>query len=175
MTLIGEIQRIVPGRKLPGNYMWHSCVICGKERWVDIVKGEPTADKCRSCAANGRVNTNSKHHLSQIDKESRTAICKSCGLVRIKPRSKNLSERWRCSKASNKYQYDREKKRGWHHQRQHRRWVGSICERCGFIPEDCCQLDVHHKDKDHKNNKQENLITLCANCHRLGRVGKLIV
>lgn len=27
------------------------------------------------------------------------------------------------------------------------------------------QIDVHHKDKNHKNNKIENLQVLCASCH----------
>lgn len=42
-----------------------------------------------------------------------------------------------------------------------------LCERCGFIPEDSCQLDVDHKDGNHDNNSEDNLQTLCANCHRL--------
>lgn len=41
------------------------------------------------------------------------------------------------------------------------------CERCGFIPEDVCQLDVDHIDGNHKNNDVSNLSVLCANCHRL--------
>lgn len=41
------------------------------------------------------------------------------------------------------------------------------CERCGFIPEDMCQLDVHHMDRNNKNNNPSNLKTLCSNCHRL--------
>jgi len=41
------------------------------------------------------------------------------------------------------------------------------CERCGFVPEDSCQLDVDHKDGNKKNNNPNNLQTLCANCHRL--------
>ncbi|AZU99595.1 HNH endonuclease [Vibrio virus vB_VspP_SBP1] len=41
------------------------------------------------------------------------------------------------------------------------------CERCGFVPEHPCQLDVDHKDGEHTNNAPENLQTLCANCHRL--------
>jgi 5-methylcytosine-specific restriction endonuclease McrA len=28
-------------------------------------------------------------------------------------------------------------------------------------------LDVDHKDGKHKNNSEDNLQTLCANCHRL--------
>jgi len=42
-----------------------------------------------------------------------------------------------------------------------------VCERCGFVPEDVCQLDVDHIDGDHANNDRANLMTLCANCHRL--------
>lgn len=41
------------------------------------------------------------------------------------------------------------------------------CERCGFLAEDPCQLDIHHKDRNSKNHKDDNLITLCSNCHRL--------
>jgi len=41
------------------------------------------------------------------------------------------------------------------------------CERCGFKALDRCQLDVHHKDGNHRNNDPPNLETLCANCHRL--------
>ena len=52
-------------------------------------------------------------------------------------------------------------------QRPWRRFKGSFCERCGFIPEDSCQLDVDHIDGNKKNNDICNLQTLCANCHRL--------
>lgn len=41
------------------------------------------------------------------------------------------------------------------------------CECCGFIAEHRCQLDIHHIDRNHHNNDPDNLITLCANCHRL--------
>ena len=41
------------------------------------------------------------------------------------------------------------------------------CERCGFIPEDKCQLDVDHIDGDNSNSDPDNYMTLCANCHRL--------
>ncbi len=41
------------------------------------------------------------------------------------------------------------------------------CEFCGFIPVHSCQLAVDHKDGDRRNNKEENLQTLCHNCHFL--------
>ena len=51
--------------------------------------------------------------------------------------------------------------------RKYRKFVKEVCERCGFIPEHACQLDVHHIDGNHHNNDPGNLKTLCANCHRL--------
>lgn len=41
------------------------------------------------------------------------------------------------------------------------------CEKCGFLAEHSCQLDVDHIDGNKKNNDPYNLQTLCANCHRL--------
>lgn len=48
--------------------------------------------------------------------------------------------------------------------REHKK---DVCNRCGFIPEHPCQLDVHHIDLNHFNNNIDNLETVCANCHRL--------
>lgn len=39
----------------------------------------------------------------------------------------------------------------------------SKCTMCG-LEEECC-LEVHHIDKNRKNNESDNLIILCANCH----------
>jgi hypothetical protein len=38
------------------------------------------------------------------------------------------------------------------------------CERCGFNGQ---ALHIHHKDRNHKNNKIDNLEVLCANCHHI--------
>jgi HNH endonuclease len=37
------------------------------------------------------------------------------------------------------------------------------CTVCGIDDSDV--LEIHHKDRNRKNNKLENLIVLCANCH----------
>jgi hypothetical protein len=42
-----------------------------------------------------------------------------------------------------------------------------VCELCGFKPINKCQLDVDHIDGNRQNNSDDNLQTLCANCHRL--------
>lgn len=44
---------------------------------------------------------------------------------------------------------------------------GAVCEACGFMPLDPCQLSVDHKDGDHSNDNPANLWTLCFNCHVL--------
>jgi len=41
------------------------------------------------------------------------------------------------------------------------------CEKCSFIPEDKCQLDIVYKDGNKKNKEKTNLKTLCANCNRV--------
>ena len=46
-------------------------------------------------------------------------------------------------------------------------YLSDRCDRCGFIAENKCQLDIDHIDGDHSNNDPSNIQTLCANCHRL--------
>lgn len=41
----------------------------------------------------------------------------------------------------------------------------NICERCGFNISSI--LQIHHRDKNHSNNKMDNLEILCPNCHAL--------
>lgn len=41
------------------------------------------------------------------------------------------------------------------------------CEVCDFVPVHIGQLDLDHIDGNKLNNSEENLQTLCANCHRL--------
>jgi 5-methylcytosine-specific restriction endonuclease McrA len=37
---------------------------------------------------------------------------------------------------------------------------------CGYTPFWKRALDVHHRDGDKSNNTTDNLMTLCATCHR---------
>lgn len=46
------------------------------------------------------------------------------------------------------------------------RHKGESCELCGYEPFWKRALDVHHRDGDNTNNDTDNLMTLCANCHR---------
>lgn len=48
-----------------------------------------------------------------------------------------------------------------------------VCEQCGF--DNVLALEVHHKDKNRKNNKLENLELLCCNCHSIRHKSENIV
>jgi hypothetical protein len=115
------------------------------------------------------------HKLSNIRPKERLGDCARCGpgvkvYIRRDHRPRKTLRRfrvaalvsWRCfaTKPSGE-------------PNEHRRFKGQMCERCGFIPQHRCQLDVHHIDGNHKNNRADNLQTLCANCHRLDQVGQL--
>lgn len=102
------------------------------------------------------------HRLSEVNTEDKTAICAECGPVRIRRRSEG---NWRCCKADNiKNNKIRNRIRfPW------RAFKLDYCENpsCTATIEDLCQLDVDHIDGDKTNNDPSNLMTLCANCHRL--------
>lgn len=49
---LGEIRRAKQiGYKGGSEYIWHRCIGCGKERWVELGKGEVRSPRCNSCAA----------------------------------------------------------------------------------------------------------------------------
>lgn len=49
----------------------------------------------------------------------------------------------------------------------YKKYKKQYCEKCNFVAQHSCQLDVDHIDGNHDNNDPCNLQTLCANCHRL--------
>ena len=51
MPNIGEIKKGKElGYKTSQKYMWHACVDCGKQRWVQLWSSKPTSLRCPSCA-----------------------------------------------------------------------------------------------------------------------------
>jgi hypothetical protein len=101
------------------------------------------------------------HRLSSVDDSTRSGICSTCGPVSLISSGKNTQGKtlWRCQPA--KHREKRVKLRPWILHKK------SVCFRCGFVPEDPCQLDVDHIDGNNSNNDPSNYQTLCANCHRL--------
>ena len=103
------------------------------------------------------------HRLSDIDLVNKRAVCTDCGPVAIKLRGKLAP---RCKMAMRE-KARREDKNRPNRVPKYRANKGGVCERCGFVPEVSAQLEIHHKDGNHSNNTAENLMTVCANCHRL--------
>lgn len=87
-------------------------------------------------------------------------LCKKCGVRPVCPR-------YDPSRKKNPWQSDCYRCHGNVRNPQALKAKGPICESCGFVPKDSCQLDVDHKDGNHDNWDKSNLQTLCANCHRL--------
>lgn len=55
VTNLGEIrlgQDI--GKEAHAKYIWHACIICGKERWVRFLKGKPETARCFHCGLKAR-------------------------------------------------------------------------------------------------------------------------
>lgn len=98
------------------------------------------------------------HQLTNLDPAKRKALCAECGPVRIQSKGKG---QWGCGVAASSRQNKRRKP--WRLAKK------DYCESptCKSVVEHPCQLDVDHVDGDKKNNDPSNLMTLCANCHRL--------
>lgn len=97
------------------------------------------------------------HRLSNKRPEEGLADCAECG-----PNVKILrasARQWRCVAAARLQSSP------------YKRFKHDTCERCGFVAENLAQMDIHHRDHNHKNNSSENLANLCANCHRLQHLG----
>lgn len=93
-----------------------------------------------------------RHRLSEIDPRRRTANCRACGPVGLVSAGR---DKLRCGVAY------REEHRAAKLARRERMVEarGTVCERCGFEPEDLCQLGTNHTEDGDQ--------TLCANCQRL--------
>lgn len=49
----------------------------------------------------------------------------------------------------------------------YRKLKKSYCDKCGFVAEHSCQMDIDHIDGNRDNQDKCNIQTLCSNCHRL--------
>ena len=99
-----------------------------------------------------------------LTRQPNRPFCKNCKVALAKPNgvSKHGFKKWHkycasCAKAAynSQFGYLLNKK--------------SKCEKCGFVPEDKCQLDVIYKDGNKDNKEKSNVKTYCANCSRLWR------
>lgn len=99
-------------------------------------------------------------YITQQSQSDHNAVCNTCG-TSFRRAPSCLGENNYCSRDCWK---EGIKSTGVPAYRKHKK---DVCDMCGFIPVDKCQLDVHHDNLDSNDHSEENLITLCANCHRL--------
>ena len=122
------------------------------------------------------------HKLSAVDLENRRAVCAKCGPVRIYHNPKHNVTRCRVALREHEQVKDKRRRgrgrnppadfeRKLSKRRSLRHLIGDRCERCSFLPEHPIQLEAHHKNGDHSDNRPENIATLCCNCHRLAHYG----
>jgi len=62
------------GKKNYNKFIWQACVVCGKERWVMIIRDKPRDTRCKGCGHRGENHFNWKGGR----------IKKSCGYVLVK-------------------------------------------------------------------------------------------
>jgi hypothetical protein len=100
-------------------------------------------------------------HKTQCLEEQKERREKNLEEDPVKVRQKEKEYRADPEVKARKIKYQRNRDRPW------RQYLADSCEQCGFIPEHECQLDIHHRDEDKGNNDPANLMTVCANCHRI--------
>ena len=152
MTQIGETKKGIEISKNTHNkYIWSACELCGRERWVQCVKGQAVNARCVKCNPKGRHPT----------PETREKISKAQKGIRV--RDKNQS--WKGGRIIDRYGYIRirlqpdnfffsmAQKGGYVF--EHRLVVAKALGRCLHSWE-----IVHHKGdkypKSSKENKQDN-------------------
>lgn len=101
------------------------------------------------------------HRIADVDEVSKTGTCSVCGPVPLRRRVRRGKVEWSCRPRHSQY---------W--KPAHRRHMAPMCEVCGFVPRHPAQLDAHHINEDHGDNRPANIGTLCANCHRLLHVDR---
>ncbi len=137
MLRIGEIKKGMEiGYKGQEKRIWHSCIDCGKERWVNLIKGQPRSIRCGSCAQQGL-------RLGELNHKWKNGRCMSGDgyvLLRIYP---------------NDFFYPMATKG--RYIREHRLVMARHLNRC-LLPWEV----VHHKNGNREDNRLENLELLAG-------------
>lgn len=132
--MLGEIKRAKElGRKGDNAFVWHACIDCGKERWVQIRRGTPKYSRCPPCAILHKKSHCGKNNPSWKGGKVRTAQ----GYIWIK-----LDH--------NDFFYPMAQKSGY--VLEHRLVMAKYLNRCLLSWE-----TVHHKNLVRDDNRIENL------------------
>lgn len=112
------------------------------------------------------------HSITEADERSLTGICAECGPVGVRRKkcvSSTLGWRWQCREKLRAEKLKARPPSTRVVKGKFRDGLGPVCERCGFVPEDRCQLEADHIVARWRGgtDEPENRQTLCANCHAL--------
>jgi len=142
---------------------WKPCVVCGTK-----FKTVPTSSKQYTCS---RTCGFARRRF-----ERRTFKCAFCGkdITAIKTSGRKYCDN-KCKidalailkkqRFANKRIFGR-----WHTHRKLKTYLldkYKACQLCGWNSE-IGILEIHHIDRNKKNNKEYNLMLLCPNCHSIG-------
>ena len=118
--------------------------------------------KCRDC---NKIKLLEEFGVAKLNSDGRQGHCKKCSTIRVakwyssKRDPNKVRKNYNPKVSVSGFPLGKNKNIRW------RKYLESECRRCGFIPEDSCQLTIDHIDKNKLNNSVGNLQTLCANCH----------
>ena len=144
MPKIGEIRKGTDvGFKCSTKHIWQACSVCGKKRWVHLIRGEPVSKRCHKCS------------MSSVEfrEKMRQAGVKRCG---------NKNSNWKGGRKSDgrgyiqimlfsgDFFYSMADKKGYVF--EHRLVIAKHLNRC-LLPWEI----VHHKNGIKDDNRLENL------------------
>lgn len=137
-------------------------------------RSDPKRPMCTVCG----IRPSKKKGKNKLGRQRYTTECRACARVRKLGEKRQGFAHPNCPISALPEGPEKDRRR---HQQKHltqkngrrrdtatyRQYLKDQCEQCGFLPVERCQLDAHHRDGNHRNNTGENIVTLCANCHRL--------
>jgi hypothetical protein len=140
-----------------GGLVESECVVCGKK----ITRSPSEMSKSSRSGPFCSKKCKAAYYSSKVQAVL-NATCKFCGKEFHRPVSRNRNsnnvyccrEHWKLGIQSERRVY-------------YTKFKKEVCEKCGFVPVHRCQLDIHHINGVRSDNSPDNLLTVCANCHRL--------
>lgn len=154
------------------------CITCGKD--IEVSKHASAKQcKCNDCKSTKSYGCKSR---KSYDKGKKQIYCVNCGKKLVKKQWKycnqNCQHEYKHKKYIERWKNGEEdglskgkKYISGHIVRYLHKKYDNKCAECGWDKKnayvDKCMLDIHHIDGNRKNNKEENLILICPNCHSL--------
>jgi len=155
------------GRKRKGTEV--NCLFCDKT--FVTRKDQPNkccSKKCCNLLRRKRIDLKCKHCGSKFNRTPSQLKLSRSGIYFCSRVCKDISQRIGGIKEIMPKHYNsgnRNSKRHRNLYRESKEITSLFCERCGY-KEFECGIDIHHIDENYNNDSIDNLIALCAPCHR---------